>query len=72
MLDLVQVVGEDNDPHFSQRVRDGELRTYAIVNGQRIDYINHYIKTRNETPERVAIPIPAGGCIPARTRSGWS
>ena len=45
---------------FSQRVRKGELRTYVVVNGQRVDYLNRYIKTRNETPERVAIPIPAG------------
>jgi len=60
VLDVVQVVGEDNDPNYSHMVRKGELRTYIVVNGQRIDYLNRYIKTRNETPERVAIPIPAG------------
>jgi hypothetical protein len=66
LLDLVQVVGESNNPDFSQRVRDGEFRTYAAVNGRRIDYVNRYIKTRNETPERVAIPIPAGLLRPGK------
>jgi hypothetical protein len=66
VLDVVQVVGESNDPHFSQRVRDGEFRTYAAVNGRRIDYVNRYVKTRNEAPERVAIPIPAGLLHPGK------
>jgi hypothetical protein len=60
LLDLVQVVGLDNDPEWSQHVRNGELRTYVLVNGKRIDYLNRYIKTRNDDPERIAIPIPAG------------
>jgi hypothetical protein len=59
ILDVVQVVSENSDPAYSQRVRDGELRTYVVVNGKRIDYINRYIKTSNNAPERVAIPIPA-------------
>jgi len=58
VLDVVQVVGEDNDPRYSQRVRDGELRTYVAFNGKRVDYLNRYIKTRNLAPERVSIPIP--------------
>ena len=59
---------------WSQRVRDGELRTYVVVNGKRIDYLNRYIKTRNnDAPERVAIPIPRGpAACRARTRSGWN
>jgi len=60
VMDVVQVVGEDNDLTFSQYVRKGELITWLAVNGQRIDFLNRYIKTRNDTPERVAIPIPAG------------
>jgi hypothetical protein len=60
LLDVVQVVGEDNDPEWSQHVRDGELRTYVVINGKRIDYLNRYVKSRNDAPERVAIPIPAG------------
>jgi hypothetical protein len=64
VLDVVQVVGENNDPRWSPRVRDGELRTYIVINGKRVDYLNRYIKTRNDTPERVAIPIPAGSFQP--------
>jgi hypothetical protein len=40
-------------------VRDGELRTYIVINGKRIDFLNRYVK-RTDDPERVAIPIPAG------------
>ena len=58
VLDVVQVVGLDNDPQWSARVRDGELRTYIAVNGKRIDFLNRYVK-RNDAPERVAIPVPA-------------
>ncbi len=60
VMDVVQVVGEDNDPNYSQFVRKGELITWVKVNGQRIDFLNRYIKTRDDTPERLAIPIPAG------------
>ena len=60
VLDVVQVVGENGDPDYSEKVRNGELRTYALVNGQRIDYVNRHIKTKNETPERVIMAIPAG------------
>jgi hypothetical protein len=60
VMDVVQVVGEDNDATYSQYVRKGELLTWVTVNGRRIDFLNRYIKTRNDTPERVAIPIPAG------------
>ena len=66
VLDVVQVVGENSDPPWSQRVRDGELRTYVAVNGKRIDYLNRYIKTNNIAPERVAIPIPAGLLRPGK------
>jgi hypothetical protein len=58
LMDVVQVVSENSDPAYSQRVRDGELRTYIVVNGKRIDYLNRFIKTSNVAPERVAIPIP--------------
>ncbi len=58
VMDVVQVVGENSDPTYSQRIRDGELRTYIAINGKRIDYLNRYIKTNNIAPERVAIPVP--------------
>jgi len=58
VMDVVQVVGESNDAIYSDLIRKGELKTYIAVNGQRIDYLNRHIKTRNELPERVAIQIP--------------
>jgi hypothetical protein len=66
VLDVVQVVDENNDDKFSARVRNGEFRTNAIVNGQRIDYVNRHIKTKNETPERVTMAIPAGLLHPGK------
>ncbi len=66
LLDMAQVVGEDNDSPYSRYVREGELRTWLVVNGQRVDYVNRYIKTRDETPERIAVPIPAGLLKPGR------
>jgi hypothetical protein len=60
VLDVVGVVPEAGDSDYSIQVRNGELRTYVTVNGKRIDYINHHLKTTNETPERVRIPVPRG------------
>jgi hypothetical protein len=57
VLDVVEVVGMDNDSRWSQLVRDGELRTYIVVNGKRVDFLNRFIR-RNDGPERVAIPVP--------------
>ncbi len=59
VLDVVQVVGEQADvPTFSDMVKRGELRTNVKINGEPFDYLNRYIRTRNETPERIRIPIP--------------
>ncbi len=58
VLDVVQVVGESSGLPYSNLVQKGELRTYVAVNGRRIDYLNRYINTSNETPERIRIPIP--------------
>jgi len=60
VLDVVQVVGEANSLQFSDLVRKGELRTTVKVNGRPIDYLNRHITTKNETPERIRLPIPAG------------
>ena len=54
----VQVVGETAGSPYSNLVVKGELRTYVALNRKRIDYINRYITTANETPERIRIPIP--------------
>ncbi len=61
VLDVVQVVPEAGDSEYSRQVRNGELRTFVSINGKRVDYLNRFIKsTRNETPERIRIPIPPG------------
>jgi hypothetical protein len=60
VLDVVEVVGEHNNEPFSALVRNGELLTHAALNGRRFDNVNRHIKTENKTPERVAMPIPAG------------
>ena len=60
VLDVLQVLGESNSPKFSEKVRKGELRTNVKINGQAVDYLNRHITTRNETPERIRLAIPAG------------
>ena len=60
VLDVFQLLGEDNDAGWSQRIREGELRTYVAINGKRIDYLNRYVKKSNDVPEQIAVPIPKG------------
>lgn len=59
VLKIVQAVGESTGVPYSNLVRKGELRTHVALNGKRIDYLNHYIKTSNESPERIRVPLPA-------------
>jgi hypothetical protein len=67
VLDVIEVVSETGgDPNFAQQVREGELRTYAVVNGKRVDYLNHYVKNGNKTVERIRIPIPGGLLHPGK------
>lgn len=58
-VDVVQVVGEADGLPFSDKVRNGELRTTVQVNDKPIGSLNQYIATKNEVPERIRIPIPA-------------
>ncbi len=60
VLDVIEVVSETANSEFSNKVRAGEFRTYVLINGQRIDYLNHFVKTSNKTAERIAVPIPEG------------
>jgi len=60
VLDVVQVVTESNSPQFSEKLRNGELRTNVKLNGQKVDNLNRHVTTRNEAPERIRLPIPAG------------
>lgn len=66
VLDVVQVVPEAGDNQYSKQVRGGELRTYALVNGRRIDYVNRHVLTDNEAPERVRLAIPRGLLHPGK------
>jgi hypothetical protein len=60
VLDVVQVVGEASGLQFASLVQKGELRTNVALNGQPLDYLNRHITSKNETPERIRLPIPAG------------
>ena len=60
VLDVILVVGEANSLQFSELVRKGEIRTNVRVNDKLVDYLNRHITTKNETPERIRLPIPAG------------
>ncbi len=67
VFDVIQVVGENADvPTFSDMVKRGELRTTVKINGEPFDYLNRYVKTRNDTPERLRIPIPAALLKPGK------
>jgi hypothetical protein len=67
-LDVVQVAGEAPGLLFSDKVRQGELRTTAFVNDTRVDYLNRYIHSKNESRERIRLPIPAGVLRKGRNR----
>jgi hypothetical protein len=58
VMDVLQVVGEAQGLQFSNLIRAGELRTKVYLNGKEFDYLNRHISTRNETPERIRLPIP--------------
>lgn len=68
VLDVVQVVGEAQGLQFSNLIRAGELRTKVYLNGQEFDYLNRHIASRNETPERIRLPIPEGLLRPGPNR----
>ena len=59
-LDVVQVTGEGSGIPFSDLVGKGELRTNVQINGKFVDYLNRHITSKNETPERIRLAIPAG------------
>ncbi len=66
VLDVVQVVGIANGLLFAQAVQHGELRTNVAINGKSVDYLNRHITTKNETPERIRLPIPPGLLHPGK------
>jgi hypothetical protein len=66
VLDVVQVEGEAGNLRYADRVQRGELLTNVAINGKPVDYLNRHITTKNETPERIRLPIPAGLLHPGR------
>jgi hypothetical protein len=68
VLDVVQVVGEANGLPFADRVQKGELLTNVTINGKPVDYLNRHITSKNETPERIRLPVPAGLLHPGRNQ----
>ncbi len=58
VLDVKGVVAEAGDSQYSTQVRNGELRSFVAVNGQRVNYLNRHIKSADESLERIRIAIP--------------
>ncbi len=66
VLDVLGVVGEAAEIPFSTLVKKGELRTNVKFNGEPFDYLNRHVVSKNETPERIRLPIPRGLLHPGR------
>ncbi|WP_165064891.1 hypothetical protein [Paludisphaera rhizosphaerae] len=64
VLDVLGVVGEATGLQFSEFIQRGELKTYVVIDGRRIDYINRFVNTPNETVLRIRVPIPADAVRP--------
>lgn len=64
VLDVLGVVGEATGLPFSEYVRRGELKTYVVVDGRRLDYLNRFVDNPNETVLRIRVPIPADAVRP--------
>jgi len=60
-LDVLLVEGEASGlPFFDSYLKKGEIQTRVAINGQSFDHLNRHISSKNETPERIALSIPAG------------
>lgn len=60
LLDVLKVIGEEGNREFSSLVKKGELRTAVYLNGKKLDDLNRFVSTSNETPLRLRMPIPPG------------
>ncbi|MHC5543611.1 hypothetical protein ACYOEI_35755, partial [Singulisphaera rosea] len=67
-FDVVQMVGEVVGLPYADLVRKGEVRTNLEVNGKAVDYLNRYVTSKNESPERIRVPIPSGVLQPGANR----
>lgn len=70
-LDVLQVVGVEGNPAFSDRVKRGELRTKLLLNGKEFDCINRYIFDKNERVTRIRASIEPGLLKPGRNVIGF-
>ena len=67
-VDVLEVAGEAEMLPFSGFVKAGELRTSVRINGKPVDYLNRHVSSRNEAPERIRLPIPAGVLVAGANR----
>ena len=58
-VDVVQLVGPEGMPPFSDQVKKGQLRTRSALNGRSLEDWNLQVVARNETPQRLRLAIPA-------------
>ncbi len=59
-VDVIQLVGLEGTPKFSDEVKKGQLRTRSAINGRFLDDWNLHVSSRNEAPERIRLAIPGG------------
>ena len=64
------MIGEASGLSFSNEVKEGGLRTSVFINGKPVDYLNRHITSKNETPERIRLPIPDGLLHPGKNQIG--
>jgi hypothetical protein len=67
-LDVVDLIGVEGTPPYSELVRRGELLTRVFLNDRPLADLNTFVNTGNETPERVRVPIPEGVLRAGRNR----
>lgn len=60
LIDAVEVAGAAEGLPFAPKLKEGELRTDLTINGRAFDTLNRHVATRNESPERLRVPVPAG------------
>jgi hypothetical protein len=68
VFDVVGVEGEIGQLRYANELRRGGLRANVRLNDRPVDYFNRHIASKNETPERIRLPIPAGLLRPGANR----
>lgn len=68
VLDVIEVSGEADNLPYADFIRNKELRTNVLINGQQFDYLNRHIADQNEAVERIRLPIPADALRPGANR----